>query len=288
LRRQSGWRPVQSFAAWIRTRRSNRTVITSLKNARIKRVIALQDRRDRDQLGLTRVEGYDEIRLALESKTEPTEVYVCPELFRSAEESGLLRSLSDAGAETIEVSRPVFEKLAYRQNPDGWLAVFPSPHRDLASLHPRQPALLLVVESVEKPGNLGAILRSADAAGVDAVIVCDPTTDLYNPNVVRSSRGTIFAVPVVQAAGAEALNWLHAHGIAILAATPNARTLYTDADMRRSIAIAVGTEDEGLTTAWLTQADLAVRIPMNGRVNSLNVAAAATLLLYEAVRQRAR
>jgi TrmH family RNA methyltransferase len=146
--------------------------------------------------------------------------------------------------------------------------------------------LLVVAEAVEKPGNLGALLRTCDAAGVTAVIVCDPTTDLNNPNVVRSSRGTLFTVPVVEAASAETIAYLKAHGIAIVAATPAASRAHIAADLRGPVAIAVGTEDAGLSDAWLSQADLAVRIPMRGRVNSLNVATAAALLIYEAVRQR--
>jgi len=187
----------------------------------------------------------------------------------------------------IEVSPAVFEKIAYRENPDGWLAVIPALRRRLDDLSPGANSLLVVAEAIEKPGNLGAILRSADAAGATGLIICDPTTDLANPNVVRSSRGTLFSVRVAEAGGAETIAWLRARGIKLVAATPQANLVYTEADLRGPAAIAVGAEDEGLSRAWLEQADIAVRIPMLGRVNSLNVATAATLLLYEAVRQRA-
>jgi TrmH family RNA methyltransferase len=145
---------------------------------------------------------------------------------------------------------------------------------------------LLVAEAVEKPGNLGALLRSADAAGITAVIVCDPATDVNNPNVVRSSRGTRFTVPVVEAATPETLAWLSSRGVRVAAATPQASLAYTEADLRGPLAIAVGAEADGLTAAWLDRADVRVRIPMRGKVNSLNVATSAALLLYEAIRQR--
>ena len=145
---------------------------------------------------------------------------------------------------------------------------------------------LLVVEAIEKPGNLGTILRSADAAGCDAVIVCDPVTDIFNPNVVRASTGVLFAVPLVVAESAQVLAWLRAKGIRTVATTPAAATLYTDADLRGPLAIIMGSEQYGLSEFWLQQADLPVRIPMAGQADSLNVAMATIITLFEAVRQR--
>jgi TrmH family RNA methyltransferase len=144
-----------------------------------------------------------------------------------------------------------------------------------------------VAESIEKPGNLGAILRTADAARVDAVLVCDPRVDAYSPNVVRASRGTIFTIPVVETKSAQALVYLQRRGIRVLAATPSAQETYTQQDLRAPVAIAVGTEDEGLSSLWISHADVRVKIPMRGKVNSLNVSIAAALIVYEAVRQRA-
>jgi len=164
--------------------------------------------------------------------------------------------------------------------------VVPGLQRRLADLTLSARSLLLVAEAVEKPGNLGALLRSADAAGVEGVIVCDPTTDVGNPNVIRSSKGTLFSVPVVEASSAETLDWLRQHKIMVVAASPQASLVYTEADWRGPAAVVVGTEKEGLSPLWLEAADVVVRIPMQGRVNSLNVATAATLLIYEAVRQR--
>jgi TrmH family RNA methyltransferase len=200
-----------------------------------------------------------------------------------------LARAQQAGAELVEVSQPVFARMAYRENPDGWLAVLPAVRRGLDNFPPAAgPALFVVAEAIEKPGNLGALLRSADAAGVTGVIVCDPATDIYNPNVVRSSRGTLFTVPVAEGTAPETLAWLRARRISVVATSPQARLAYTDADLRGPVAIVVGAEDAGLSAAWLGQADLSLLIPMLGQVNSLNVATAATLLLYEARRQRGK
>jgi TrmH family RNA methyltransferase len=150
----------------------------------------------------------------------------------------------------------------------------------------RPTPLIVVAESLEKPGNLGAILRTADAAHIDALLVCDPRVDPWNPNVVRASRGALFSVPIVECENFSALAWLNARGIRVVAATPSAELTYTEVDLRQPAAIAVGTEDEGLSEFWMSNADLRVRIPMGGRVNSLNVSVSAALILYEAVRQR--
>ncbi len=258
--------------------------ITSPQNPRVKQVVRLRDRRHRDEEGLLIVEGAAELALALAGSARPQAVYYCPALGLKPEE--LLAAAIRAGAEVVEVSAPVFAKMAYRENPDGVLAVLAIVRRGLDDLPTSERPLYIVAEAVEKPGNLGALLRSADAAGATGVIVCDPATDLSNPNVVRSSRGTLFTVPVAEASSEETIAWLRHHSVAIVAATPHASLLYTHADLRGPVAIAVGTEDVGLSPAWLTQAGVAVQIPMLGQVNSLNVATAATLLLYEALRQR--
>ena len=259
--------------------------ISSPQNPRVKQVVRLRDRRHRDREGLMLVEGSEELALALAGGARPQALFVCPGLLDAAQ-AALLERARAAADEVIEVSQPVFEKMAYRDNPDGWMAVLPAIRRGLYDLPATERPLLLIAEAVEKPGNLGALLRSADAAGVTGVIVCDPTTDLNNPNVVRSSRGTLFTVPVAEATATAAFAWLRERGIPIVAATPQAAQPYTEADLTGPVAIAVGTEHEGLSQDWLDQASLQVRIPMRGQVNSLNVAIAATLLLYEAVRQR--
>ena len=255
--------------------------ITSLQNLRVKHIVRLRDeKRQRRADGLMLVEGYDEILLALSAGHKPRTVLSAPELVSRQIDVG------QTDTERITVNRAVFEKISYRENPDGWLAVFPIPQDSLEELKLRDSPLVIVAESVEKPGNLGAMLRTADAAHVDALLVCDPRVDTWNPNVVRASRGAVFSVPVIECDNASALEWLRRAGIRILAATPSADVVYSDIDLRQPTAVAVGTEDEGLTNFWMSQADVKVRIPMTGRVNSLNVSVSTALIVYEAVRQR--
>ncbi|MBU1694601.1 MAG: RNA methyltransferase [Verrucomicrobia bacterium] len=261
--------------------------ITSLQNPRAKDVVKLGRRPHRDETGLLLVEGYRELRRALENHWRPAALFYCPELYLGHHEPELVESCRQAGAELFECAEPVFRKMAYRDRPEGLLATGPQIRWKLADLPLDAPAPLIVVaESIEKPGNLGTLLRSADAAGANAVLVCDPTTDINNPNVVRASIGTLFSLPVVEAAPEAALAWLRARGIRVLAATPHAEQEYTRADMTGGTAIVVGSEQYGLKPFWMEHADLKVRIPMLGQADSLNVSAAATLLLFEAVRQR--
>ncbi len=234
-----------------------------------------------------RVEGYEELSLALASGAKPAALYFCPAFFRTPDAQRLLEQIEHSGADLIEVNERIFEKIAYREGPDGWLAVFPTFNTSLQSLRLGSHPFVVIAEAVEKPGNLGAMLRTADAAGVDALIAAAPLTDWGNPNIVRSSKGAVFTVPVATADNAETIAWLREHQIQIVAATPQAEMVYTDADLRGRVAIAVGTEKTGLSPAWLGEADVQVRIPMVGKVNSLNVATATALLIYEVVRQRA-
>jgi RNA methyltransferase, TrmH family len=253
--------------------------ITSLRNPRVKHIVKLRDdKRQRKQDGLMLVEGVDEIQLAQSAGYQPQTLISAPELAS--------RTIAGISTENITVNRAVFEKISYRENPDGWLAVFPIPSASLDNLKLNDLPLVIVAESIEKPGNLGAILRTADAAHVNAVLVCDPRVDVWNPNVVRASRGAVFSVPTVECDNASALEWLRSRKIQVLAATPSAETVYSDINLRESVAIAVGTEDEGLTNFWMSNADVKVRIPMMGRVNSLNVSVSTALIVYEAIRQR--
>jgi RNA methyltransferase, TrmH family len=262
-------------------------VVTSPANPRLKSLLALRRRRHREEAGQTLVEGYEELGLALDAGVRPIAVYSCPELHPAAQEE-LLDRATAAGAELVRLSRSAFEKVAYRESPDGWLAVVPAVGTDLAGLRLDPDPLLLVCEAVEKPGNLGAILRTADAAGAAAVLAADPVTDWGNPNLVRASKGTVFSVPVASADSSRLLGWLRERGVAVVAATPRSDVAYTDVDLTGPVAIVVGTEKEGLSEAWLGGADHRVRIPMAGRANSLNVATSAAILTYEAVRQRRR
>lgn len=262
-------------------------LLASLQNPRVKFLAKLRDRRPRDREGLFLVEGYRGVRRALESGWPLSELYICRELFQGGNEEELIAACAAAGTVVFETTAPVFRKVAYRDRPEGLLAVAPQRRRSPDELPaPPRPPLYLVAERIEKPGNLGTMLRSADATGVDALLLADPCTDLFNPNVVRASTGSLFHVPVAEADSPATLAWLRGRGVRILAATPHAEPLYTEVDMTGPLAIAVGAEQYGLTEPWLAGADLAVRIPMLGQADSLNVSTATALLLYEAVRQR--
>lgn len=249
--------------------------ITSPQNPRIKQLLLLQQKSaERRRTGLFVVEGRREIERCAASGYEVVELYCTS-----------AAGLPPAGA-VFEVSPRVYERIAYRGSTEGVVAVVRSRERTLADLPLGDAPLVVVLERVEKPGNLGAVLRSADAAGVDAVVVCDPLTDLYNPNLIRSSLGAAFSVPVVACTSAECIDFLKQRGIQILTAQLQDSHLYYDTDMRRPTAIVMGTESTGLTPQWRAAADAHIRIPMLGLVDSLNVSVSAAILMYEAVRQR--
>lgn len=273
--------------------------ITSRTNPRVKHVVALREKKQRDSEGLMLVEGFDPLTLALDCGVRPREVYVCPELFKPAHapdaHAKLLDRVKVLSNFVATTSRPVFEKMAYRDGPDGWLAVVDRPHFSLSGIvlpdATSRPPLILVAEAVEKPGNIGAMLRTCDAVGADAFLFCDPKADITNPNVVRASQGTLFSLGVACCSNEQAFEWLRAHRIRIIATTPNLISgvplhEYTNIDMTGPCAIVVGEEKYGLSKFWLSRCDLAAQVPMFGRINSLNVATAAALLLYEALRQR--
>ncbi|MDD4858419.1 MAG: RNA methyltransferase [Candidatus Krumholzibacteria bacterium] len=260
--------------------------ITSTGNERVKRAVALRDKRERDRTGLMLIEGVRELERAIVAGVALERVYFCPAIIAHDEERELLASLVASRTRTVEVSARVFEKLTYRGSTGGFLAVAQQPALKLADLPAKIDALFLVVDAVEKPGNLGAIVRSADGAGAGGVIVCDSHTDLYNPNVIRASIGTVFNVPCAQAETEESIRWLKDTGTKIVTAAPEAELLYTRIDFTGRRAIVVGAEDVGLPDAWLEASDWKVRIPMKGAADSLNVSATAAILLYEALRQR--
>ncbi|HSU73529.1 MAG TPA: RNA methyltransferase [Terrabacter sp.] len=278
------------------TRPARELTITSASNPRLKSLLALRRRRTREETGQTLVEGYEEIGLALTSGVRPGTVYVCEDLFSPAGRAGsqdighqddLLARLRDDRVEVVHLSRSAFEKVSYREGPDGLLAVVDRVGVTLDDLRVDGPDhLTLLSQGVEKPGNLGAMLRTADAAGVDAVVAADPVTDWGNPNVVRASKGTVFAVPAASSTTAEALDWIRANDIRLVVTTPETDLLHTDVDYTGRVAIAVGSEKHGADRTLLGAATHRVRIPMHGKANSLNVAASAAIVLYEAVRQR--
>ncbi len=264
--------------------------ITSPQNPRVKRVARLStSRRLRERERLTVVEGRREVRRCLDAGLIPREAYICPERLSPEDRDlvGRLRVLArERGTWLAQVSPRALERMVYREESSGLVLVVPYWVRPLAEIPLREPAFLAVVESPEKPGNLGAILRSADGAGVDGLILCGSGTDVHNPNVVRASLGTCFAVATAQTSTAEAIHWLQARGIQIVAATPQGAIRYTQADYRGPVAVITGSEAHGLSPAWLQAADVRAYIPMHGVADSLNLAISTALLLYEAVRQR--
>ncbi|MCB1108563.1 MAG: RNA methyltransferase [Chlamydiia bacterium] len=255
--------------------------ITSAQNPRLKAAHKLKDRKERNQTGLFVIEGYREISRA--QKIEIETIFICPQLYLGSNENALIQSRN---AEIIELTPDLFKKLSFRDRPDGLFAIAKQPRSTIDDLVLSANPFLVVAEAIEKPGNLGSILRSCDATGVDGCIVADRCTDIYNPNVVRASVGTLFTVPTIEMPGDELLAWLKKRGIAIVATTPDTSLEYTHANLKGPVAIAVGTEQLGLSQQWLDQADIKVRIPMLGEADSLNVAAATTLMLYEVLRQR--
>jgi len=264
--------------------------IISVQNPHVKEIVRLRNRRHRDETKLYLVEGYREILRAMEKKASLKSLYFCRDYFLGDNEEDLLQQAWDNGLEIAELSEHAFKKISYRDRPDGLLAIAYQKSLLLDELEiilqDKPSPFLLIVEALEKPGNLGSIIRSADGAGVDAIFVCDHGTDIYNPNVIRSSVGTFFSVPLIQAESKEAFEWLQKRNIPIMAASPSARALYTQVDYTKSVAFAVGREQIGLSTFWMDRADQTVSIPMMGIADSLNVSNAATLLLYEVVRQR--
>jgi TrmH family RNA methyltransferase len=264
--------------------------ITSTTNATVKDVVRLHNRRHRRNTGRMVIDGIRPTLLALRSNYPLETVFVCPERLppTDAEQEELITRLAESGMPLTRLSTAAIDKMACRENADGILATALTPSAPLERFDPPKNALLLLIEGVEKPGNLGAMLRTAEGAGVDGVIICDPLIDLGNPNVVRASMGTVFTCPVAVTTGDEAIAWLSKRGGRIISASPEGTGLYWDADMRGPVAIAVGAEHAGLSPIFRKNHNnvSCVSIPMHGEADSLNVATAAALLIYEALRQR--
>lgn len=265
------------------------THLTSPHNPHIKDVLKLEKRSERARRRQTLVEGVREVSRALAAGVAPLEAYVCPERVVQPEMRAALAQLVQLDAERrchlFTVTPEIFDRLAMREESGGIVLVIPFLATHLDHLPLGEPPFLTVIDRPEKPGNLGAILRTADAAGVDGVIVCGGV-DLHNPNVVRASLGTVFTMPVAEATADAAIAWLRQHDVRLVATTPDAATPYTAVDLTGPVAIVMGSEAEGLSAQWLAAADLRVVIPMFGRADSLNLATATALLMYEVVRQR--
>ncbi|MDF2549609.1 MAG: rRNA methylase [Chlamydiales bacterium] len=265
--------------------------LSSTANPKIKAVEALYNRRDRDREGRFLIEGYREISRALSGGQKIESLYYAEDLFLGSNEYALIEAVQKSGATLYACNEKAFRKISYRDRPDGLIAIAEQNRRGLKELEEylqtlKSPPFLIIAEAIEKPGNLGTILRSCDAAKADALIVADRCTDPYNPNVVRASVGTLFTIPVFETSSIELIDWLKSRQIHILAATPHATQSLYEAPLKEAVAIAVGTEQIGLSELWMNAADLQVKIPMCGQADSLNVAMATTLLTFEVRRQR--
>ena len=263
-------------------------VIRSRQNPRVQALSRLHERKEREATGRFLIEGTRELERAMKAGVKPEAVYFCPALYKRPE--GAAQVIAEAvkrGAELIELGEEAFDKIGYREGADGLVGVAKTWKPALTALAaPKRAPLYLVVEGVEKPGNLGALLRTADAAGCDAVLVCDPVTDLFNPNVIRSSQGAVFSMPVAVADSETTAGWLRDRGVAVLATTPAGKDMHWAPDYQKPSALLLGSEKDGLSDFWLKNADRLIGIPQLGQADSLNVGMAAAICLFEAVRQR--
>jgi TrmH family RNA methyltransferase len=258
--------------------------ITSGQNLKIKHVLTLRNKKERDEEKLFLIEGYREILRA--EKIVIKELFYCEELFLKDNERALIERVLNSGAQIFKCSRRVFEKISYRDRPDGLLAIAEQTYLRLQDISIVKDPLFVVLESIEKPGNLGTILRSSDGAKVDGVIVVDPHTDIFNPNVVRASIGTLFTVPLIISTVDETIAFFKQRKVKVVATSPHAKRAYFETDLTGPIALVMGCEQYGLSQRWLKEADINIFIPMLGKADSLNVATAATIVIYEALRQR--
>ncbi len=260
--------------------------ITSRQNERVKDAAKLRAARQRAKQGRFVIDGAREIGRAIDAGIEICEVFVCRQMCVSDESKSAVAQLENSSATLSSVTPEVFEKLAFGERNDGVVVIGKTPKRQLSQLALPPRPLVAVLEALEKPGNVGAILRTADAAGFDAVIVADGQTDLFNPNTIRASLGAVFAANVCEATVAVTLELLHAWRLPIIATRTDAERIYTEVDFREGAVIILGSEAAGLSPAWHTDDVQVVRLPMRGMADSLNVAATAAVLFYEAVRQR--
>jgi TrmH family RNA methyltransferase len=263
-------------------------LISSVQNPRVKAAAQLRERGGRDDQGLIIIDGVREIGRALEAGVGIVEVFVFRELCRDEAHERLLSAVERAGLQQVEVARQVMEKLAFGNRVEGIVAVAQPPNKELTAWEPPADAVVAVVEGAEKPGNVGAIVRTADGAGVSAVIVADGGTDLYNPNAIRASLGAIFTVPTFSTTSAAALEWLRKEKFRIFAARVDGSVEYTEVDFTGRTVIALGSEAHGLSAAWHAADINRIRVPLMGSVDSLNLSATAAVLFYESLRQRKR
>lgn len=260
--------------------------ITSATNPRIKQIVRLRNRKDRSVSQLILVDGIREVKQARQAGVKIKELYTCPEFYKERGSEGFIQEMVKEKVPLNETTPEVFQKISFGDRREGILAVCQSTQRNFSDITLSNNPLIVVVERIEKPGNLGAIFRTCDGAGIDVLIVSDSTTDINNPNTIRASLGTVFTVPVVQKSQEEVLKFLREKNVKIIATSPIADKIYSDTNMKEPFAIIVGSEQEGLSDFWMQHSDVHVKIPMKGQADSLNVSSSTAILLYEAVRQR--
>jgi TrmH family RNA methyltransferase len=260
--------------------------ITSIQNQLIKDIFQLQEKsKARKKNGLFVIEGIREIEIAIKNDFEVYQLLICFDLFDADKLNNLKRKLSNE-TDLIEISKEVYQKIAYRESTEGVIAVAKTKDHSLATIQLPENPLIVVLESLEKPGNIGAVLRTADAANIDAVFIADPKTDLYNPNIVRSSVGAVFTNKIVTAASTEIINYFKNSNIAIYSAILQEAVSYYSVDFKQGSAIVMGTEATGLSDIWREESKANIIIPMEGQIDSMNVSVAAAVLIFEAKRQR--
>jgi len=258
--------------------------ITSPANPKVKNLIKLGKGRGKDRKENFIIEGTKEIEMALEAGVEIHSAFYCPEVCDDQEILDLIDRINPG--RVFEIPESIYRKVAYRDSTGGLLLVARSEYVNLSDIKLANSPLVLILESVEKPGNLGAILRTADAANIDLVILCDPLTDLFNPNIIRSSIGCIFTVPIVVCSSDAAISWLRENKISIFATDLATEIYYHQHDFTGASAIVMGTEHSGISELWLRECDQKIKIPMRGKIDSLNVSTATAILVFEAARQR--
>jgi len=257
--------------------------ISSTNNIQIKNIIKLRKGIERKKQNLMIIEGYQEISIAISAGIEIKNVFYCEYLNKKKKTTPISLQKN-----IIEVEENVFKKISLRDNPDGFLATATPVQTSLGSIKLQKNPLVIILESVEKPGNLGAILRTADAVKADCLILSNPKTDIFNHNVIRSSLGTIFTNQIATGTNEEVIKWLRKNKIKIFAATPNTKKIYTESNLSGKVAIVIGTEHDGLSNDWLSQADEKIKIPMSGKIDSLNASVSAGVIVFEAFRQRTK
>jgi len=263
-------------------------MITSIVNQKIKDVVKLRDSSFRHKNNLFIIEGCREISLALKAQISIKELYICRDFFKGRKEEEIIALFKNSNSSVYEVNSKVYEKIAYGNRREGLISVAQQPKYKLTDIQLTTNPFLVIAEGIEKPGNLGAILRSIDAAGFDGLIAVDSLTDIYNHNIVRSSIGTIFTKPIIRASSQELLEWLKKQKITIVCADPIGSSLYTSVDLNKPTALVLGSEKKGISSFWRKQASIIASIPMKGKADSLNVSATAAVFIFEALRQRSQ